>query len=285
MLDCFLHLEKKGVAVSYASVTEEGLLDISAFKSLLRPETVLVSLVLVSNEIGTIQPIAEVSRVVREYEQVTTTQIYVHVDGSQGLVYVPAALPVLGADLLSICGQKLYGPKGSGVLAHKGRVPLRPIMHGGTQERGLRPGTPVLPLIVGIAEAISLTESERDTLVPKVTALRDRFIDGIESKIPNAVLNGSRTKRIATNANFSFPGHAGEMIVIALDERGISASTRSACLAGVAPGSHVVRALNRGGDSATSAVRFTLGKYTTEVEIDRALEIVVEALNSLPKAQ
>lgn len=279
--NCFSYLLKKGAKVSYAPVTEDGIVDLIAFKKLLTPKTALVSVVMVSNEIGVISPVKEMAEIIRAHERATDTSVYFHVDASHGLVFVPVKASDLGADLITIDGQKIYGPKGVGVLAHKTRVPLRPIMHGGSQENGLRPGTLPTPLIVGLGEAVSIAEQERNEVTSPVTALRDHFIEAIESAIPAASLNGSRKYRVANNINFSFPGISGELLALTLDQMGLMASTRSACVAGVAPGSKIVQALGKGDDSAVTSVRFTLGKNTTTEDINAAVAMVIEAVTKL----
>jgi cysteine desulfurase len=284
VLDCYEALAREGAQISYAPVTSEGLLDLDAFRALLQPETYLVSVLLVSNEIGTIQPIADLVAIVRAHEASVGHPVYVHSDASQGHVYVNASFRDLGVDLLTLDGQKMYGPKGVGALVAKRRVQLAPILFGGTQERGLRPGTPVTPLIVGLAEACSIARAERETLIRHVLPLRDQLCAGIQKTIPTAHINGSMTKRIANSINFSFPGKSAEMLVYGLDRRGISVSTRSACLAGVEPGSHVIRALGRGGDSATSAVRMSVGRPTTSADIETVIGTFAEVWASTPDA-
>lgn len=279
--NCFSYLAKKGVKVSYAPVTEEGIVDLVEFKKLLTPQTALVSVVLVSNEIGVISPVKEIAEIIRAHERENNTAVFFHVDASQGLVYVPVKANELGADLVTIDGQKIYGPKGVGVLAHKTRVPLRPIMYGGSQENNLRPGTLPTPLIVGLGEAVSIAEEERTEVMARIAALRDHCIEAIESALPEASLNGSRKRRVANNINFSFPGISGELLAITLDQMGLMVSTRSACVAGVVPGSNIVRALGKGSDSAETSVRFTLGKTTTDAEVDQAVRLVIEAVRTL----
>lgn len=281
--DCFSELQRQGVSVSYAEVSEHGLVDVPKLKALLRPETVLVSVVLVSNEIGTIQPIKEIAHILREHERAHQSRVYLHTDASQGVVYTPVTFQLLDADLITIDAQKLYGPKGAGALAHKLEVPLSPILFGGTQERGLRPGTPVTPLVVGFAEAVAIAERKRHERTLRVRGLRDQLIEGIEAVAPFAVLNGDRNLRIANNANFSFVGYQAELLALALDEKGVACSTRSACLGGTKPGSKIIRALGGGEERAVSALRFTLGASTTADEIAYALAALGEVLTTTPQ--
>lgn len=274
-------LEEDGVAVSVVPVDEAGRVSPQQVAALLRPETVLVSIVYVSNEVGTIQPLREISHVIRKYEEEQGTAIAFHTDASQAGVFLPIRLEALGVDMLTIDAQKLYGPKGVGALAHRARIPLLPIMVGGSQERGLRPGTPNVPLVVGLASALSIAETSREEDVARVTALRDRFIDGVHETIIDAVLNGPRRERVANNANISFPGVDAELLVAKLDQLGVACATRSACLTEGAPGSEAVRALGKSEELARSAVRFSFGRPTTKEDVEEALRRLAQAVASV----
>lgn len=282
VLDCVRRLEKEGMQISYLPVDESGVVQIDALRKELRPETVLVSVMYVSNEIGVIQPISDISRVIakeKKRRNDTGLPIYFHTDACQAPVYAPCHADELGVDLMTIDGQKIYGPKGVGALYIQGGVHIAPLFQGGNQERGLRPGTPNTPLIAGLAAALRNAENTRTETIKHLQELRDYFIKKIEERIPTASLNGHRELRAANNANFSFLGMEGEFIAVALDERGISVSTRSACLGRDGGGSYVVRALGKGENYAASSVRFTLGKTTTREELD----CVVTALEKITK--
>ena len=282
VLDCVRELEREGMHVSYLPVDESGIVRIDALQKEIRPETVLVSVIYVSNEIGVIQPILGLSKVIAEEKKRrngTGLPIHFHTDACQAPVYAPCHADELGVDLMTIDGQKIYGPKGIGVLYVGSGVSVAPLFQGGNQERGLRPGTPNTPLVAGLAAALHKAENTRTETVKHLQELRDHFISEVEKRIPTASFNGHRELRAANNANFSFPGMEGEFVAVALDERGISVSTRSACLGRESGGSYVVRALDKGEEHATSSVRFTLGKITTREELDcvvNALEKIVE---------
>lgn len=279
VLDCFRALEKKGVKLTIVPVGEDGVLHADAVAEAIIPQTVLVSVMYANSEIGTIQPIREIAEAI--HAKAPTQKIYFHTDASQAPVYLSCHADTLGVDLMTVDAQKMYGPKGSGFLYIKNGTPIMPLMRGGTQERGLRPGTPVTMLAVAMGKVCTIALHDRKDENERVTALRDYFISAIEKEIPTASLNGSRTNRLPNNVNFSFPGLSGEMIVLGLDQKGIAASTRSACHVGEKGGSHVVRALGKGEEYATSAVRFSFGRMTTKEDLEYAVRTLKEVVDSL----
>ncbi len=279
VLDCFKVLEKKGASFTIVPVGEEGLIYPEDVAAAITEKTVLVSIMYANSEIGTIQPIRDISEAIKKKIAGSAQKIYFHTDACQAPVYLSCHADTLGVDLMTIDAQKLYGPKGSGALYIKQGTPIAPIMRGGNQERNLRPGTPVVMLAVGLAEALKIADLNRTEESERVLELRDYFIDEVLKEIPTAHVNGSRKNRLPNNANFSFPGKLAEMIVLGLDQKGISASTRSACHINEKGGSHVVRALGLGEDYATSAVRFSLGRSTTKEMIDATVAALKETID------
>lgn len=276
ILDCFKVLERKGAALTIVPVKGDGIVHPEDVADAITDKTVLVSIMYANSEIGTIQPIRDISEAIKKKIAGTEQKIYFHTDACQAPVYLSCHADSLGVDLMTIDAQKLYGPKGSGCLYIKQGTPIAPLMRGGNQERNLRPGTPVVMLAVGLAKAFEIAESARKEESERVLLLREYFIDRVLSEIPSAHLNGSRKNRLPNNVNFSFPTKSAEMIVLTLDRKRISASTRSACHVGEKGGSHVVRALGLGEDYATSAVRFSLGRSTTKEMIDATVGVLKE---------
>ena len=276
VLDCFKYLEDKGARVSYIPVTGDGVLDLAAFEQSLCPETTLVSCMLVNNEIGTIQPVAEIAEIIRKHRVSgrTLSVPFFHTDASQAPLFIKVSATALGVDLLTLDAQKLYGPKGVGALFVRHGVSLAALFVGGKQERRLRPGTQNVPAIVGFARALEIAEEQRSEDTRRVTELRDYFIDTLLKKIPGTVLNGSKTERIANNVNISIPGTTNELLVLRLNARGIACAARSACLGQGAEGSYVVAALTN--ERSNTAVRFTLGRETTKEIIDSVVSITAE---------
>lgn len=270
-------LERRGVGVSIVGVTPEGVVDLHALKEALRPETVLVSVMHANNEIGTIQPVAEVARLLRKHAKTMGTEKPVfHVDASQSPLYVDVSVPTMGADVVTFGAQKIYGPKGCGVLVVRRGTPLAPRLYGGDQEQGLRAGTPAVPLVVGCATALSRAVFAYKEVNKKVGALRDHMIDRLMNELPDVVLNGSRDRRLANNVNVTMKGIDGEWLVLQLDARGVAVSTRSACQGGSDEHSHVLEALGVGEEAARSSLRITLGRETTKEEIDTVVDILLE---------
>jgi len=279
VLDCFRELERRGVRVSYLPVTPEGIVPLRAFEEALTPKTVFVSVMLANNEIGTVQPIAAMAKILAQkrksgFFQLPTSifQIPVfHTDASQAPLYLDVSPARLGVDLLTLDAQKVYGPKGIGLLYKKRGVEIAPILHGGSQEQGLRPGTENVPGIAGFAEAMTIAFEEREREAPRLVSLRDHCVDGILRIARGAALNGSATERLPNNVNISFPGRDAEWLALELDARGIAVGTRSACMSSKEPGSYVVAALGKGKEYATSSLRITLGRATTVEDIDALL--------------
>lgn len=269
-------LEKEGVEVSYIKVSKDGFVNPEDVKAAIKENTVLVSIMYVNNEIGTIQPIQEIAKAIRSYKlkAISHKLPMFHTDAAQALNYLDCKIENLGVDMLTFSGQKIYGPKGIGGLYIKKDVSISPIITGGNQERGLRSGTENVPYIVGLSKAIDITETIREVEASRIKELRDYFIDKILEKIPNAELNGSRENRIANNANFLFRGISANNLLIALDQEGVAASAGSTCTIKTVTPSEVLMAMGRIKEEARQSIRFTLGRGTTRSDIDYAVSVL-----------
>jgi cysteine desulfurase len=255
-----------GVDVTYVPVDERGIVDPAAVAAAVRPDTFLVSVMLANNEIGTIQPIAEIARLTRE------RAVQLHTDAVQAAGFLELDVDRLGVDLLSLSAHKFYAPKGVGVLYVRRGTPLVPLIHGGDQERERRAGTENLAGIVGCAVALELVEQHRPATCARLTALRDRLIEGIEATVPGALLNGDRWRRLPNNVNFCVRDVQGETILLELEIENVYASSGSACHAGSQDPSHVLLAIGRSPELAHTALRLTLGAPTTTAEVERVLQ-------------
>ncbi|NOY35668.1 MAG: cysteine desulfurase [bacterium] len=271
-------LEKNGFAVTYLKVGEDGIVDPKDIENALRPETILVSIMYANNEVGTIQPITEIAKIIKNQK------LFFHTDACQAAGYLDLNVEKLGVDLMTVNGSKMYGPKGIGFLYAKRGVKLKPFLYGGGQERKLRPGTENVPAIVGLAEALKIAQAEREKESARVAELRDYFIKRILDEIPKTFLNGHPEKRLPNNINISILGVEGESVVLYLDEYGIACSTGSACTSESFEPSHVILALGKPRAYAHGSIRFSLGKRNTKKDIDytvETLKVVVEKLRSI----
>ena len=240
---------------------------------------------LANNEIGTIQPIKEISKIIKDYAKNNNTRILIHTDAVQAPGYINLDVKDLDVDLLSLSSHKFYGPKGCGILYVKRGTPFTPISVGGSQERQRRAGTENVSGIVGTAKALELAELERTEITKKITNLRNKLITGVLNNIEKVTLNGDPINRLANNANFSFQDIEGESILLSLDLEGIAASSGSACTSASLEPSHVLKSIGLTDEIAQSSVRMTLGKNTTEEEIDLVLDTlpkIVTRLRSMP---
>ncbi|HWR71162.1 MAG TPA: cysteine desulfurase NifS [Dehalococcoidia bacterium] len=260
------YLEKQGFKVTHVAVDQDGLVDPREVERAVTPETILISVMHANNEVGTIQPIAEISRVAR------SRGIYFHTDAVQTVGHIPAKVDDLGVDLLAISAHKLYGPKGVGVLYVRKGTRIVPFMHGGGQERGLRATTENVPGIVGFGKAAEIAQAEMDAESKHVTRLRDKLIKGLLERIPQVRLNGHPTQRLPNNVNISVASVEGESLAVSLDLEGIAVSTGSACSSEAMEPSHVLTAMGVPVELARGSLRFSLGKKNTDEEIDRVLE-------------
>lgn len=263
-------LERRGVSVSYIPVLSNGIVDVKEMGKAPRAEMVLVSIMYANNEIGTIQPIREIAKIIKKHPRAIF-----HCDASQAPLYLDCNANRLGVDLMTLDAHKIYGPKGIGALYVRRGLEFSPLFLGGGHEGGRRSGTENVPGIFGLSKALEIAADEREKESARLAVLRDLLIEEIATRIPSARLNGAAKERLPNNVNFSFPGIESEWFVAQLDARGISASGRSACLTEKEKGSYVVRAL---GSSALplNSVRFTLGRLTTENEIRRVATEVID---------
>ncbi|HHP51194.1 MAG TPA: cysteine desulfurase NifS [Moorella mulderi] len=266
------YLEGQGFEVTYLPVTPEGLVEVEQLSRALRKDTILVSVMYVNNEIGTIQPIEEIGRLARE------RGIIFHTDAVQAAGKIPINVEKLSVDLLSLSAHKIYGPKGVGALYVRKGVDLHPLLFGGGQERGIRPGTENVPGIVGMGRAAELALQEMDKEMPRLQALRDKLVKGVLGRIEDLVLTGHREKRIPNHASFCFAHVEGESLLVELDCKGVAASSGSACSTGEAGPSHVLLALGLPPELAHGSLRLTLGRDNTEEDIDYVLEVLPEAV-------
>ena len=274
VLDTYRELERQGFEVTYLDVMENGLLDLSVFKAALRPDTILVSVMFVNNEVGVIQPIAEIGEICRE------KGIIFHVDSAQATGKVEIDLNTLKVDLMSFCAHKTYGPKGIGALyiRRKPRVRLEAQMHGGGHERGFRSGTLATHQIVGMGEAFRIAREEMAGENKRIGALRDRLLKGL-SDIDQVFINGDMAQRVPHNLNISFAYIEGESMLMAIKD--LAVSSGSACTSASLEPSYVLRALGRDDELAHSSIRFTLGRFNTEEEIDYAIKLLHEKIGKL----
>jgi cysteine desulfurase len=273
-LDTFRELERQGFEATYLDVQENGLVDMNAFHAALRPDTILVSILFVNNEIGVIQPIAEIGEVCR------SKGIIFHVDAAQATGKVPIDLQALKVDLMSFCAHKTYGPKGIGALfvRRKPRVRLEAQMHGGGHERGFRSGTLATHQIVGMGEAFRLARLEMAAESERIRMLRDRLLAGFKG-MEEVYVNGDLEHRVPHNLNVSFNFVEGESLIMGIKE--LAVSSGSACTSASLEPSYVLRALGRNDEMAHSSIRFSIGRYTTEADIDFAINLMKERIGKL----
>jgi cysteine desulfurase len=268
-------LEKLGVAVSYIPVGHEGVVDLADIRRAITPETILISVMHANNELGTIQPIEEISRIA------AAAKVLFHCDAVQTAGKLPLDVNRLGVDLLSISAHKMYGPKGTGALYVRSGTPLEPQFHGGHHERDRRPGTENVPGIVGLGRAADLARKNLMTDCTRITSLRNRLEEALLAACPDARVNGKAAQRVPNTSNISFHAAGGEALVIALDLQGIACSTGAACSSGAVGPSHVLIAIGLSADQARSSLRFSLGRTTTPEEIDQAIAVIPQAVERL----
>jgi cysteine desulfurase len=276
VLEVCRELEREGLAeVTYVGVSSEGVVDSQDIKKALRPETVLVSVMYANNEIGTIQPISEIAKIIRNFRKPNYPLF--HTDAVQAVQFLDCNLERLGVDLMTISSHKIYGPKGAAALLIRNSdlsEMVKPILVGGGQESGLRSGTENVPAIVGFAKALELAVKNRQKESKRLTELRDYFIEKLTQL--GAIPNGSWKFRLPNNVNVSFPGMSSDALLTLLDRAGIAASSGSACAAHASKPSHVLLALGIPEERRKSAVRFSLGKFTKKSDLDYVLETIAK---------
>ena len=268
-------LEKEGVAVTYLSVSREGLITVDQVEEAIRPHTTLITVMHANNELGAVQPLAEIGKLAAQRD------IYFHTDAVQSAGKIPLDVKTLGVDLLSLSGHKLYAPKGIGALYIRGGSRLQQLLYGGHHQRGFRPGTENVPGIVGLGKAAELALLALESDAARVSALRNKLEQGLASRIPDSHINSANAPRTFNTTNLTFPGIEGEALVIALDLKGISVSTGAACSSGAVEPSHVLTAIGLSAEDARASIRFSLGRHTTDAEINYALEAVPAAVSQL----
>ncbi len=265
------HLKKQGFEITLLDVHENGIVTPDQVEEAIREDTCLVTVMYANNEIGTIQPIEEIARICRE------RNVPFHTDAVQAAGHLPISLHASGIDMLSLSAHKFHGPKGIGALFVRRGIHPETLIHGGAQERGKRAGTENLPAILGMAEALEESCGSITVNTPKVIALRDRLIAGL-SRIPYGALNGDRTQRLPGNVSFCFEGIEGESMLLLLDDRGICASSGSACTSGSLDPSHVLLSIGRPHEVAHGSLRLTINEDNTEEEVDEIIRAVTDTV-------
>lgn len=269
------YLEKRGFEITYLNVDRDGLISLDELKAAIRPDTILISVMFANNEIGTIEPIAEIGEIAKEHG------VLFHTDAVQAYAQVPIHVDEMHIDMLSSSGHKLNGPKGIGFLYIRKGVKIRSFVHGGAQERSRRAGTENIPGIVGLGAAVERAMRIMDSKTRKEIELRDYLIGRLENEIPHCWLNGHRTKRLPNNINFSFLFIEGESMLIMLDMKGICASSGSACTSGSLDPSHVLLAIGLKHEEAHGSLRLTLSEDSTKEEMDIVAEEVKKIVQRL----
>ena len=275
VLDSCRHLEQEGFEVTYLPVQKNGLIDINALRAAITEKTVLISIMAVNNEIGVIQPLAEIGKLCRE------KGVFFHTDAAQGFGKIPLDVEAMNIDLMSISGHKIYGPKGIGALyvRRRPRVRLEAIFSGGGQERGFRSGTLPTPMVVGLGEAAAIAKAEMGKDAEHVRHLYNKFLTEILDGVKDVYLNGDREKRWPGNINLSFAYVEGESMIMAIKE--LAVSSGSACTSASLEPSYVLRSLGVGEELAHTSIRFGFGRFTTEAEVDFAINLIKNSIDKL----
>jgi cysteine desulfurase len=277
VLNTCRELEREGVEVTYVRAGSDGLIDPEDIRRALRPETVLISVMHANNELGTVQPIEEISVIARE------AGVLMHADGVQAAGKIPVGVGALGVDLYSISGHKLYAPKGIGALYVKSGTPLRSIQFGGRHERERRPGTENVPGAVSLGCAAAAANAGLRDESARLGLLRDRLERGILARVPACGVNGNRARRTPNTTNIFFDGLEGEAMVISLDLKGFAISSGAACSSGAVEPSHVLLAVGLSRERARASLRFSLGRSNTEDQVDALIDAVAESAAQLRK--
>jgi len=276
VLHVFEQLSKSGWAITYLNVDDQGHINLDEFKKSLKPETVIVSVGYVNNEIGVVNPLRRLGQLVKNHRQALGGQYpYFHSDACQAGRFFELNLHGLEVDIITLNAAKIYGPKGVGLLAYRGDLKIDPIIFGGGQERGFRSGTENLPVIAGLAQALKLCQKYRSEESARLESLRDYFFAEVKKKFPEVIINGDPKKRSPANINISFPGVDSEFLVLLLDSRGVAVSAGSACSSSAKDSSHVLEALGRG---SLGSIRLSLDRKTSKKDLDYVLRVLPEVL-------
>ncbi|AIK97035.1 cysteine desulfurase [Candidatus Paracaedibacter acanthamoebae] len=275
VLDTCRYLEREGFEVTYLPVDTDGLINLDDLKAAIKETTVLVSVMAVNNEIGVIQPLAEIGKICRAHG------VLFHTDAAQAVGKIPLDVETMNIDLLSISGHKIYGPKGIGALyvRRRPRVRLQALINGGGQERGMRSGTLSPALCVGFGEACAIAEAEMSSEQQRIKRLANKFYKALMDRLPEVFLNGHLEQRVPGNLNLSFAYVEGESLIMGIKK--LSVSSGSACTSASLEPSYVLRAIGVGEELAHTSIRFGIGRFTTEAEIDTALAVLIESVERL----
>ena len=268
-------LEKHGFRITYLNVNKDGIVDLENLRRAIRNDTILISIMSVNNEIGTLQPIYEISQIAKMYN------IIFHTDSVQGVGHIPIDVKNMGIDMLSLSGHKINAPKGVGALYIKEGINIEKLIDGGHQEKDKRAGTENVAGIVALGKACEIAKRDLEKNMEYLKSLRDYFINLVEERIVGASLNGSRKLRVSGNSNFSFKGIDSQSLLLKLDEKGICISSGSACSEGNGKPSHVLKAIGLSDEEAKSAIRVTLGEENTKEDIDYLVESIIESIEEL----
>jgi cysteine desulfurase len=273
-------LEREGFRVTRVPVDEAGIVDLDALAEALDDRTVIVSVMLVNNEIGTVQPLDDVAELVRA----RAPRAVLHTDAVQAVPWLDVADAASGADLVSVSAHKFGGPKGVGALVRRGDVRIEPLIEGGGQEWGLRSGTANVAGTVGMAAALRVTGERRADEIARINLLRDRLGRGLAEHVPGSFVNGDVTRKVAGNCHVGFPGVEAETLLVALDQQGVCAAAGSSCTSGATEPSHVLGAMGLSRDDALASIRLSLGYASTAADVDAALEVIPRAVEQLRPA-
>ncbi|MDP2737007.1 MAG: cysteine desulfurase family protein, partial [bacterium] len=284
VLEPFYELEARGLEVTYLPVEKNGVINLETFKKAIKDNTVFVSIMYVNSEVGSIQPIRGMGKIIEKINRTRVkdnNKIYFHTDAVQALNFLNCNHKFLHVDLLSLSGHKIYGPKGVGALFVKRGTPINGLQLGGHHEKNLRSGTLNVPGIIGLGQAIKICAANREKNNKKILKLRNEFIAGVKRRIPKVIINTDIKNSTPSHANISFVGAEGESILIALDLEGIAVSTGSACASESLKASPVLKAMGIEDEIAHSTIRFTFGKNNTKAEIEAVLKILSPLLQRL----
>jgi len=276
-------LERQGFEITRLKVDKDGLVDPDNVKKAIKKETILVSIMHANNEIGTIQPIEEIGKIIKSKNKSQKSKVYFHTDAAQSFGKIPIDVNKMNIDLLTASSHKIYGPKGAALLFVREGTEIEPLLHGGGHEFGLRSSTLNVPAIIGFAKACQIAEKEMAAEKERLIKLRDKLIKGVLLKIPDTHLNGHPKKRLPNNTNFSFSFIEGESLVIQLDLLGIAASTGSACSSAKLEPSYVLLAIGLKPEQVHGSLRLSLGRWTTEKEINYVLKVLPDIVKKLRK--
>lgn len=275
VLEPVKQLERENIHIAYLPVNKEGLIDLNELKKILRPETVLISVIYANNEIGSVQPIKKISKILKEARR-NSRLPYFHIDAAQAAGHLDINVNNLGVDLMTVSSHKIYGPKGVAALYVRRGIKIEPLIYGGGQEWNLRSSTETVPLILGFAKALEITNNKEE-------GLREYFVNGLRKAIPGIKINGPKEPkdRVPHIINATFPGIENEQLLLHLDKHGIRASAGSACASKEIEPSHVLTAIGLSSQEARSSIRFSLGKQTTKSDLDYVLKILPKVVKKI----